>query len=216
MSVSTATPEKLPDIETLRRLTQSIATLDAIISPEWGYRYYSYNSKWGQNEAMASMRNGSGDDWFLLFDLQGAALKGFAHEYPLARDASFAARIQETVPPTFASFLHEAAFSMEKATFCIWRGHADPHWNIVSAINGRASPEKDGSAVMIGILDGNPETYRGFAKDYHEREIPLATIQAIYKHQALTEDLVSILNPECTLSDITNDVAVIGYPIGSR
>jgi len=34
MSLSTATPERLPDIETLRRLTKSIAMLDAIIFPE--------------------------------------------------------------------------------------------------------------------------------------------------------------------------------------
>ena len=75
MSLSTATPERLPDIEKLRRLTKSIAMLDAIICPEWEFRYYSYNSKWGRGEEMASMRNGCGDDWFLLFDVHGAALK---------------------------------------------------------------------------------------------------------------------------------------------
>src|SRR5689334_10660936 len=98
MSLSTATPEQLPGIENLRRLTQSIAMLDAIICPEWEYRFYSYNSKWGVGEQMASMRNGCGDHWFLLFDLNGAALVGFAHEYSLAKDSSFANRIQEIVP----------------------------------------------------------------------------------------------------------------------
>ena len=39
MPLSTATPERLPDIETLRRLTKSIAMLEAIICPEWEYRY---------------------------------------------------------------------------------------------------------------------------------------------------------------------------------
>lgn len=131
MSLSTATPERLPDIETLRRFTKSIAMLDAIICPEWEDRYYSYNSKWGQDEEMASMRNGCGDDWFLLFDRHGAALKGFAHEYPLAGEASFAARIQETVPPVFASFLRKPAFSMDMASFCIWRGRTDPAWSVV-------------------------------------------------------------------------------------
>jgi hypothetical protein len=60
MSLSTATPESLPQIETLRRLTKSIAMLDAIICPEWEYRYYSYNSQWGDGEEMASTRNGCG------------------------------------------------------------------------------------------------------------------------------------------------------------
>jgi len=39
MSLSTATLEKLPDIETLRSLTKSIAMLDAIICREWDSRY---------------------------------------------------------------------------------------------------------------------------------------------------------------------------------
>jgi len=46
MTVSSATTERIPDIETLRRLTKSVAMLDAIICPEWEYRYFSYDSKW--------------------------------------------------------------------------------------------------------------------------------------------------------------------------
>lgn len=72
--------KSLPDIEDLRKLTQSLAMLDAIMSPEWEYRYYSFNSKWGEGEMMASMRNGSGDEYFILFDSHGAILKGFDRE----------------------------------------------------------------------------------------------------------------------------------------
>ncbi len=49
-----ATLAVLPDIEGLRNLTQSLAMLDAIMSPEWEYRYYSFNSKWDDGEMMAS------------------------------------------------------------------------------------------------------------------------------------------------------------------
>jgi hypothetical protein len=54
--------------------------LDAILEPEWEYRYYSFNSRWSPGEMMASMRDGSGDGYFILFDKHGAAIKGFAHE----------------------------------------------------------------------------------------------------------------------------------------
>jgi hypothetical protein len=64
----------------LKKLCQSLATLDAIMSPEWEYRYYSFNSKWAEGEMMASMRNGSGDEYFILFNSEGAIMKGFAHE----------------------------------------------------------------------------------------------------------------------------------------
>ncbi len=212
MSLSTATPERLPDIERLRLLTKWIAMLDAIICPEWEYRYYSYDSKWGHDEELASMRNGCGDDWFLFFDRHGAALKGFAHEYSLAGEPSFAARIQETIPPVFASFLREPAFSMDMASFCIWRDRTDPAWSVVSPVNGRVSPEEDGSAELIGILEGNPGTYRVWAANYYEREIPLPAVQAIYGHQTLSEHLIATLNSECALSDVNSDALEIGYP----
>lgn len=211
--LSTATPERLPDIEKLRRLTKSIAMLDAIICPEWEFRYYSYNSKWGRGEEMASMRNGCGDDWFLLFDVHGAALKGFAHEYPLAEDGSFATRIQQAVPSAFATFLHEPAFSMDMASFCIWRRQTDANWSVVLPASGPTSPKEDGSAELLGILDANPETYYSWATDYYEREILLAAVSAIYRHQALSNELVASLNAELTLSDISKDAVEIGYPI---
>lgn len=212
MSLSTVTPEKIPDIDSLRRLTKSLAMLDALICPEWQYRYYSFNSKWGENQEMASMRNGCGDDWFLLFDSNGAALKGFAHEFPLASDASFAARIQQAIPPIFAPFLNEPAFTMSRASFCIWRRYADPAWNVVSPLNGCASPEQDGSAEMIRILDGNPKSYQSWATDFYEREISLPAVEAIYNHITLNEKLVASLNSDISFSDVFADVHEIGYP----
>jgi hypothetical protein len=44
--ISTRDLSALPTIETLRRLSQSLAMLDAIIVRDWDYRYYSFNSKW--------------------------------------------------------------------------------------------------------------------------------------------------------------------------
>ena len=77
---STRDLSTFPTIETLRRLSQSLAMLDAIIMREWDYGYYSFNSKWAEGEQMASMRNGQGDEWFCGFGLPGAFLKGFDHE----------------------------------------------------------------------------------------------------------------------------------------
>jgi hypothetical protein len=82
MPISTRDLSDLPDLERLEKLSQSIAMLDAILSPEWDYRYFSFNSKWDESklERMASMRNGSGDEYFLIFSPQGAIMKGFDHE----------------------------------------------------------------------------------------------------------------------------------------
>jgi hypothetical protein len=64
-TISTRDLTALPTMETLKKLTKSLAMLDAIIMREWDYRYYSFNSKWAEGEQMASMRNGQGDGWYL-------------------------------------------------------------------------------------------------------------------------------------------------------
>ena len=35
-------PLSLPEIELMRKLSQSLAVLDAIMSPEWEFRYYPF------------------------------------------------------------------------------------------------------------------------------------------------------------------------------
>jgi hypothetical protein len=82
--ISTRDLSELPDIPSLTRLSQSIAVLDTILCPDWDGRYYSFNSKWGDGEQTASMRNGSGDEYFIWFSKHGAAIKGFAHESPIS------------------------------------------------------------------------------------------------------------------------------------
>ncbi|WP_164462931.1 hypothetical protein [Burkholderia lata] len=85
MNVSTRNLNALPDIAGLMRLTQSLAILDAVLSQEWEYRYYSFNHAWADGEKMASMRNGSGDQWFAIFSAAGAALHGVLREAPMYR-----------------------------------------------------------------------------------------------------------------------------------
>ncbi len=212
MFPSTSHPEMLPSIGQVQRITKSIAMLDAIVCPEWDYRYYSYNSKWGPGEEMASMRDGSGNDWFLFFGRFGAALKGFVHESKHALDSSLPRRLQKAVPAVFKSFLDEPAFSMSTATFCLWRCTTDSIWNVVLPENNRALLE-DGSKELLCILNGDPRTYHSWAQDYYEQTIPFEGVQAIYEHQPLKKDLVSGLNPEISFSAISKDALEIGYPI---
>ncbi|WP_373973671.1 hypothetical protein NT239_08335 [Chitinibacter sp. SCUT-21] len=197
-------PEILPPISALRRITQSLAMLDAIICPEWEYRYYSFNSQWGPGEEMASMRNGSGDDWFLLFDSAGAAIKGFAHE--LNDDPALAQNIQAQVPPDFASFLNEPAFSMQNATFCYWRKSTDTAWTKV-----KSTLSEDGTEMLELIVSG-PMGYKTWAEDYYELSVSLDAVEALFSHQPLDESLVLALNPDADLNMVLADANEIGYP----
>jgi hypothetical protein len=80
---STGDPE-LPAPTELERICRGLAALDAVLCAEWEGRLYSFNQAWSpdRGERMASMRNGSGDDWFLVFAPGGGFLKAFWHEYP--------------------------------------------------------------------------------------------------------------------------------------
>ncbi len=188
--------------------------LEAIFSPEWASRYYSFNARWSVDAAMASMRNGSGDEWFLLFAPWGAALKGLAHETVLARDPTFPECIRRTLPASFGSFLYEPAFCLDQVSFCFWREPSDAAWSMVpSAAGGLSSPDKDGSAELLAILDGNPQTYQTWAEDYYERAIPLAGVRAIYEHQPLDRNLLKLLSPELAFVDLATDLTEIGYPV---
>jgi hypothetical protein len=55
--------------------------LDLIVEPEWGLRYFSYQPSWGPGEDLASMRDGSGNEYWIVFAADGAAYaQGFDHE----------------------------------------------------------------------------------------------------------------------------------------
>jgi hypothetical protein len=211
----------LPDVPTLRRLCQSLAMLDAILSPEWAYRYYSFNAHWSAGKMMASMRNGSGDDYYILFNGSGAIIKGYAHEMPLAayyvqQGVSYPG-VLDHVPPEFADFRAEPAFEPQVATFCLWRRTDDRAWQ-TGPITLPPGTDPDGSAELLGRLDGDPWTYRDWALDYFDLEVPegwelsLEAVERIYRHEPISEDLVSMLNPDVHLVDLQEDMREIGYP----
>jgi hypothetical protein len=213
--ISTHDLSQLPDIAHLKALSQSLAMLDAILCPEWEYRYYSFNAHWGEGEMMASMRNGSGDEYFILFNPAGAIIKGFAHEAPMTPYAFDPPHVWpgvlDTVPSVFAAFLTEPAFVIEDTTFCVWRTYHDTVWQR-GTIQFPDDPDPDGSHSLLAVLDGNPHTYHAYAETYDERQIDLDAVIHVYNHQPLTDAILAALNPELSLLDIAVDRDEIGYP----
>ena len=213
---STRALDALPSIDGLIQRSRALAMLDAILSPEWEHRYYSFNSAWDDGEMMASMRNGSGDEYFILFDRHGAVMKGFDHESIMS---SWSSEIGEVwpgmyarVPEEFSAFINEPAFSIENVTFCIWRRAGDARWH--SGVEEfPAGDDPDGSEWMLELLGGEPEAYQRFAREYHEAELPLSLIEHVYHLQPLDQELVGRLNSALPLEDFQADASEIGYPV---
>lgn len=212
--ISTRHLSALPGIDELKLCCQSVAMLDAIVMDDWEYRYYSFDAHWGDNEMLASMRDGSGDSYFILFNSAGAVIKGFAHESTMAGYAADSGQVWpgvlDQVPEEFVQALNDPAFVREETSFCIWRKYDDSKWQI-GKIEFPDEEDPDGSADLLFMLDGNPKTYQQWASEYYERPIPLDKVTEVYKHKPLTQQLVSSLNSDRLLDDLKSDLDEIGY-----
>ncbi len=208
---STRDLSALPDLPGTRRLLQSLAVLDAVMSPEWDSRYYMFDAAWGDAERSASMRDGCGDHWYAILCAQGIALVGLAHESPGFTSGQPHPGIFAELPEVFHdNLLHEPAFETADATFCIWRLLEDDRWH-----TGRDLPEDDGSEDLLTILDGRPQDYVDYAAEYFELEISVEDVAAVYEHRPLTPEIVARLNPEADFREVDAQCREIGYPQAS-
>lgn len=211
---------RLPAIGDLRNLCRSLAVLDAVLSPDWEYRYYSFNPAWAVGEEMASMRDGSGDEYSIVFSAVGAYVRGFDHESPMspyAHDGEPWPGVIDGVPSVFRPWVKEPAFTDEGnvpvVTACMWREAADSRWRhgTIDFPAGRDDP--DGAERLFELLvDRSPEAYQRFAEDYYEVPVDLEAVRHVYALRPLTPDIVSSLNAETDLSDVAGDISEIGYP----
>jgi hypothetical protein len=129
------------------------------------------------------------------------------------QDKSVWPGVLDGVPPVFAGFLSEPAFSMGDATFCIWRTAEDSGWRC-GRIAYSEGEDPDGSEDMLWMLDSDPVTYQEFAEEYYERPVSVEAVRQIYDHALLTEELARQLNHELSWDALKKDVLEIGYPIG--
>lgn len=208
-----------PDIETVRNRCRAMAMLDAILSPEWEDRYFSYDSAWSSTEELASMRNGSGDEYSITFTPAGAFARGFDHESALSpfRRTPIALwpGLLDGVPAEFDSCVAEPAFADDgvlRATVACWRTTADTEWRCGSAeLPGDAA---DGAHLLFEVLTGGqPESYQKWAEEYYEMSVDLDAISHVYALEPLTNAVVTVLNPDVDVEDLVTDIEQIGYPV---
>ena len=208
----------LPDIATLRQRSQALATLDAIMSPDWESRYFSFDSRCGPQEEMAAMRNGPGDAYSIVFSYAGVFIRGFDHESVMSpyRSGRVWPGLIDSVPDVFASSLNEPAFSHKdgvlEATVCLWRQHGADRWH-TGDLELPDGDDPDGADWMFEtLLDGTGVSYQRFAEDYYETAVSIDAVVAIFALGPLTDELVQHLNPDVSVADLADDLAEIGYP----
>ena len=211
--ISTKKLQNLPNKEKLQKICKSRSVLDAIISQDWEYRYYSYNQKWRKDEELFEMRDGCGDQMLILFTKNGCVINGFAHElYDFEESLPSESELIKGIPDVFNDFILGEPVATIGTTFCIWTNENN-QWQL-----GNIKHFKDGSDEMLSIFDGNPQTYIDFAIDYFEEdylstENAKNTVIKIYNHETLTREMVlSIVDELEDWAQLESDLKEIGYP----
>lgn len=213
---------QLPHISIVRDRSRAMAMLDAIMSPDWESRYYSFNCRWSRTEEMASMRDGSGNEYSIVFSSAGAYARGFDHESPMSPYRIDPPEpwpgLFDSMPEAFRPYVTEPSFSDQAATplatVCFWREYGDDEWRTGAIQSLPKGIKDDGSAEWLFdvLLDGRPEAYQEFAEEYYEVAADLEAVRSIYALRPLTRSIVSALNSEADLAGLEEDLAEIGYP----
>jgi len=177
----------------LKEICKSIAAIEAVICPEWQYRYYSYQNNWSEFEEVFEMRDGQGDQMLILFAPEGVIINGFAHESVMSgwksidepiklnffqrlfskerSKTSSGQRIWDKVvsdvPKVFNEFIYGEPVKSIGTTFCVWQTESDTEWQI-GAIDFPNDDFKDGSGDLLMLLDGNPLSYQKWASSYYD------------------------------------------------
>ncbi|MDM5276156.1 hypothetical protein ACN9MH_21945 [Paenibacillus silvae] len=197
--------QQLPNIQECQRMFKAAAMLDAILMPEWQYRYYSYNAHWDVNEQMASLRDGEGDHYFALFDSRGLIVKGYDKVYASLHKDQLG-DVLTGVPEVFEAFLKEPAFMMDQTTFCIWNEAERNEW----ASSQRLADE---AYALLHLLTGGAAYYHAWAQEYYEIELELQWVQHVFDMKPLNEELLQGLNAELELDELQEDITEIGYVV---
>ncbi|MGW3912338.1 hypothetical protein ACWEBX_12575 [Streptomyces sp. NPDC005070] len=212
----------LPDIDTLKDLCRSMAMAEAILNPD-GECMYSYSARWSDSEQAASMRNGSGDEYDIVFAPEGAYIRGFDHESPLSpyhhEDVPRPwPGVLDSVPEVFRRHVDEPAFTDETGcpvvTACLWRETTAPSWQTGRITFPAHHPDPDGATWLFELLlNPTPEAFQAFAEDYYEVSVDVEALRHIYSLRALGQRDVVALNPSADAETVIAAAKAIGYPL---
>ncbi|OUJ73180.1 hypothetical protein [Hymenobacter crusticola] len=206
--LSTLTYTALPSQEKLQAICKAVAVLDALNSPEYEYRYYSYNKGWAEGEEVFEMQDGEGDQMLILFRAEGCVINGYASDY----EESDKNQLTRGLPDVFDEFIFGEPVNSIGTTFCLWYTPAHK-WQI-----GQLETDEDGSENFLDIFDGNPHTYIEWASEYYDedqdRPAPsLDAVTSIYQGKPLTKDLALAIVPHVEdWQQLERDLQEIGYP----
>lgn len=213
---------RLPDAGVVGDRCRAMAALDAIMSPEWHSRYFSFDPVWSPSLQTASMRDGSGNEYAIVFAPEGLWAYGFDHESQLSPyrrgPLTLWPGLLDGMPEAFRPLAQEPAFCDPggptlRATVCFWREQGAAAWACGSpAVPDRAG-EDGGAGWLFEVLVEGAEGYAAFARDYYEAEVDIEAVRHVYALRPLTPQILAGLNPELEVAEVADELRSIGLAL---
>ncbi|WP_406095643.1 hypothetical protein [Kitasatospora purpeofusca] len=212
----------LPDPAELRARCRGIALLDSILDRH--VPRHGFVRDWRAGVDLATMDNGSGDQYAIVFDAAGVFLYGFDHESDASpwrdEDREHWPGLLDGLPASLAHYAQAPEFQFEglfDATVCAWRESGAAEWRCGPV--EFAPDETDGAEGLFGLLvDGDPEAYAGFAEDYFERAVDREAVAAVLAGAPLTRRTVESLSADADFGAVVARARAMGFdePDGSE
>ncbi|WP_144633833.1 hypothetical protein [Bordetella genomosp. 13] len=205
-------PIQLPAPDVLKTRSKALAALDAILCREWDLRYFSHNAHWAPGQEMSSMRDGEGDDYFLIYAPYGTAIKGCASDSSIQGSAAFLASVKTQIPANFAEFMAEPAFSLDEASFVLWFDESQAQWQAASPPADFVPGDDGGQADLLQCLRNGPDFYRSWAQAYYEVQIDPDLVERVFNHQPISLASLASSGLSIDQDQLVEDLEEIGYP----
>jgi len=192
----------------VRHNGRALAGLDAILCRDWEYRYFSFDTAWYGVQEMASMRSGTGDRCFIVFEPRPIIVgyvKELAHRLQLGPGVLRSAA-RASVPEELSRALEEPAFDTDYLTIFAWYDGScwrqfigEAHWG----------PELVESRELLRWL-GGPAVYHEWACDYYERDLPFDALAELWASLRIDEVRIGELGAELDAA-LVSDLSAIGW-----
>lgn len=213
--ITLRTLDRLPVASRFRELCLANAALDALLMPEWEYRYFSFNNDWDAGEQMAALRDGSGGHHFVFFRENGTFVKGFDPGSPLSTPFLGKSADWRTadVPTGLRAALAEPAFDMDSLSYCFWSTAPATPWC------AGVPPSDSLLDIPLGhlaILVDEPAAYADWASEYYERPISADTVRPFHQFVPVGAQTLSRLTDPSRTEEVIDELIEIGYPVLER
>ncbi|MFE4462313.1 hypothetical protein ACFROC_33590 [Nocardia tengchongensis] len=226
--VENAILQAFPDPGQLRHRSRMLALLDCIFGGRahtHPVRMHRYAEHWRTGQSLASMDNGAGDEYSIVFSPGGVYVRGFDHHselntYGRTDSGELWPGLTDGLPDQFHSYVTDEAFRFDEEptmTVCLWRLSTDSSWQTSQNVEyDDKDLNGDGSDWLFDpLIDWSLASRVDHYRSYFDMSTDPdhAALHAIMEGAPINAALVHQLNPDIDLAIVAEEAAITGLTL---